>query len=194
MVNERVDLLFGFTGSAARGGRDSKGQFAINWPDVSNLNRQMAQRVRASVLRAFDKSLSSRPQRSTQYLRKALEADEAIPYNLEGFAFLPEGYLDSGPAVGYWRNLESGTTKFKGRVLRGYFVTGGSFSALSKDRYGRDERFAGPEGSAKGGKGPIVTHAIEAHNYIAKGVKDWEGESGITPLVDALKDISISPL
>lgn len=190
-----VEQLFGFTAPTSSGaGRNSSGQFAIQWPDVAAINKKMAQRVQASVVSAFKASLSERPQRSTRYLQKALESDEAIAANLEGFAFLPAGYLDQPQTTKYWRNLEEGTSKFEGRVLRGYFVTGDVFTAPTGKRRGVDERFAGRDGSAKSGRGAVITRPIKAHDFLKDGVSNWRNETGITPLTSALKVIRISPL
>ena len=196
MVNAALPASL-LSGVASRSGRTSKGTFAPKWPDFAVLNKQAAQRLQAAIVTAFDESLildseRARPQRDTAYLRKALESAEMINYNVDGYTVLPDGYLDSTMALPYWRDLEAGTSRFVDSVLRGYFVTGGSFSAPKQELYGHDERFAGKDGASKSGKGAIITRAIQPHPFVSEGVALFEAEGGNDPLLNAMRNVRIT--
>lgn len=122
-----------------RGARDTLGRFVSMQTEINLAHRRMAEALQRAVLGQFQDSLERRAQRKTRYLEKALASTDAIRFNLDGFLYLPDGYLDSTPARFYWRHIERGTRVFVGRELRGFFRSlEGNISGPSSRRRGRD--------------------------------------------------------
>ncbi len=170
------------------GARNALGQFQRGLLTVQEINQAAGESVQQSVLKAFDSSLV-RPQRPTHWLRDALAAPEAIRSNIDGFLYLPEGYLESSKARLYWRGLEQGTSVHEGQVIYGFFRSlEGTLSAPSPELFRHDVTFE-PRHSADSRirRGPSprfirIRRPITAHSYLEKGIRDWAHGPGVNQL------------
>jgi len=189
----RTNVGFGHSfkpGNLLTGARDERGRFMSIQTEIEEAHRRIAERLQQEVVEEFRMNLD-RPsaQRPTRYLEHALAAPEAIRYNLDGFLFLPDQYLESSPATSYWRNLEEGTTQFVGRTMRGYFVSlTGVRSGPSRERYRMDAympqvnaAFGSHKGNRQGtirslSNMPVITihNPIRAHHYLAEGIAKFK--------------------
>lgn len=191
-------FAYGLRGQGVtRKARNALGQFTSMQVEIKIAHRKMAEQVQQDVVEAFEQSLLQveRVQKRQRYLHKALASPKAVKYNLDGFVYLPAGYLDRSAARRYWRLIEDGTSIFVGRELRGFFRSlEGKTSSPSASRQGADPYMPQMKkkpskkkiAAAKSGKfvkgigHPItIRNPILAHNYIEHGVAAFEASGFI---------------
>lgn len=137
----KADLLgFRLSGrGVTSGARDVAGRFASLQVEIQDAHRRMALELQDIVASQFKRSLERKAQRPTRYLEKALMEPDAVRWNVDGFLFLPEGFLDRSQARFYWRHIEKGTRIFVGREMRGFFRSlEGGIHGPQANRRGKD--------------------------------------------------------
>jgi len=175
--------------NAARNQVDgARGQFQRGLLRIQDAHQRAGEQVQAMVLEEFEASLQ-RPERHTHYLREALAAPEAVKSNIDGFVYLPEGYLENGPAATYWRGLEQGTEVHVGQPVFGFFRSlEGALSSPDPGRFRSDTSIQPSSGEvSENGPEPrriVIRWPIEAHGYLSKGIRNWQEGAGVNFLAN----------